>query len=73
MKNDDAKVFEVYRRELYSAVIGDIMDSLGFTHQFLPPEIQPLRDDMIVCGRAMTVLEADDEGGDDGHLPGLRN
>ncbi len=64
MKNDDAKVFEVYRRELYSAVIGDIMDSLGFTHQFLPPEIQPLRDDMIVCGRAMTVLEADDEGGE---------
>ena len=64
MKNDDAKAFEVYRRELYSAVIGDIMDSLGFTHQFLPPEIQPLRDDMIVCGRAMTVLEADDEGGE---------
>lgn len=64
MKDDDTSTFEICRKELYSAVIGDIMDSLGFTRQFLPPAIQPLRDDMIVCGRAMTVLEADDEGGE---------
>ncbi len=58
MNQDDADVFARYRRDLSSAVIGDIMDTLGFTHQFLPPEIQPLRDDMVICGRAMTVLEA---------------
>ncbi len=33
--------------------------SLGLRHQFLPPAIQPLRDDMAVIGRAMPVLEAD--------------
>ncbi|MCA1809545.1 MAG: RraA family protein [Lentisphaerae bacterium] len=40
------------------------MDTLGYTRQFLPPAIQPLRADMVVCGRAMTVLEADDDGGE---------
>lgn len=35
------------------------MDKMGYTHQFLPPQIRPLRDDMLVVGRAMTVLEAD--------------
>lgn len=64
MNGDDAKRFALYRRDLYSAVIGDVMDAMGFTRQFLPPGIQPLRDDMVVCGRAMTVLEADDEGGE---------
>jgi len=47
------------RDELYTAVIGDIMDKMGYYHQFLPPEIRPLQDDMFVAGRAMTVLEAD--------------
>lgn len=60
----DAEVFALMRRELYSAVIGDVLDMLGRTRQFLPPQIQPLRDDMVVCGRAMPVLEADDEGGE---------
>nr|AUN37884.1 demethylmenaquinone methyltransferase [uncultured bacterium] len=57
-KNDD-ELFTIVRNELYSAVVGDIMDKLGLLHQFLSPKIQPLRDDMFVVGRAMTVLEAD--------------
>ncbi len=55
---------EKCRDELFSAVIGDVMDSLGYTQQFLPPDIQPLHPDMIICGRAMTVLAADDDGGE---------
>jgi regulator of RNase E activity RraA len=51
--------FELIRRELYTAVVGDVMDSIGFRHQFLPPQIKPLRDDMIIVGRSMPVLEAD--------------
>src|SRR5215204_4798335 len=51
--------FELIRRELYTAVVGDVMDSLGFRHQFLPPQIKPLRNDMIIVGRSMPVLEAD--------------
>jgi regulator of RNase E activity RraA len=35
------------------------MDSIGFRHQFLPPQIKPLRNDMIIVGRSMPVLEAD--------------
>lgn len=57
--SDDEGLFDLARRELFTAVVGDIMDKLGFTHQFLPPRIQPLRADMVVIGRAMTVLEAD--------------
>ncbi len=62
-KNDD-ELFAVARTDLYTAVVGDIMDLMGFTRQFLPPQIQPLRDDHIVIGRAMPVLEADDTGGE---------
>jgi regulator of RNase E activity RraA len=57
-RNDD-ELFRLARRELFTAVVGDIMDKLGCLRQFLPPQIKPLRDDMIVMGRAMTVLEAD--------------
>jgi regulator of RNase E activity RraA len=57
-KNDD-ELFDIIREELYTAVVGDIMDKMGLLHQFLSPKIQPLREDMFVVGRAMTVLEAD--------------
>ncbi len=56
---NDHILFETIRKELFTAVIGDIMDKMGYTHQFLSPQIQPLTDDMFVAGRAMTVLEAD--------------
>ena len=57
-KNDE-ELFALARRELFSAVIGDVMDSLGLQRQFLPPSIQPLSNEMVVAGRAMPVLEAD--------------
>ena len=56
---DDKALFALIKEELYTAVVGDIMDKMGYTHQFLPPQIRPLRDDMRIAGRAMTVLEAD--------------
>ncbi len=55
----DHELFQSVRRELFSAVIGDVMDKMGLQHQFLPPQIVPLERSMVVCGRAMTVLEAD--------------
>jgi regulator of RNase E activity RraA len=55
----DIELFTAVRRELFSAVIGDVMDKLGLRHQFLPPSIQPLALDMVAIGRAMPVLEAD--------------
>lgn len=56
---DDEELVKLIHGELFSAVAGDIMDKCGLLHQFLPPEIRPLHPDMVVAGRAMTVLEAD--------------
>lgn len=56
---NDKELFKLIREELFTAVVGDIMDTMGYLHQFLPPQVQPLRDDMKIAGRAMTVLEAD--------------
>ncbi len=55
----DDDLFEQVRAELFTAVVGDVMDAAGLTNQFLPPTIRPLRPDMVVVGRAMTVLESD--------------
>ena len=57
--SNDEELFKLAREELFVAVVGDIMDTFGFYHQFLPPMIQPLDPNMVVIGRAMTVLEAD--------------
>ncbi len=57
-KNDE-ELFAFIHNELYTAVIGDIMDKMGLQHQFLPPQVQPLKEEMYITGRAMTVLEAD--------------
>lgn len=56
---DDNQLFDLMKKELFTAVVGDVMDKLGLYHQFLPPQIQALRPDMMVAGRAMPVLEAD--------------
>jgi regulator of RNase E activity RraA len=56
---EDPELFAMARDKLFTAVVGDIMDGLGMLDQFLPPRIQPLRDDMIVIGRAMPVIETD--------------
>jgi regulator of RNase E activity RraA len=53
------ELISLIKTRLFTSVVGDVMDSLGLTHQFLPPEISALRPDMIVCGRAMTALQAD--------------
>jgi regulator of RNase E activity RraA len=59
MWSNEEELFSLARKELFSAVIGDVMDKLGLQHQFLPPALTPLDRSMVLCGRAMTVLEAD--------------
>jgi regulator of RNase E activity RraA len=61
----DEALFATIRERLFTAVIGDVMDAAGLTRQFLPPEIRALTPDAVVVGRAMTVLEADTEHGQD--------
>ncbi|MGB7974780.1 MAG: RraA family protein [Roseiarcus sp.] len=52
-------VFSNLRDKLFTAVVGDVLDTMGYRRQFLPQAIQPLAPDMKVIGRAMPVLEAD--------------
>lgn len=47
------------RDELYTPVVGDVLDAIGFVHQFLPQPIQPMREEMKLIGRAMPVLMID--------------
>lgn len=58
MWKDDDELFALMRTRLFPAVVGDILDTMGLLRQFLSPGIRPLRSDMVVCGRAMPVLEA---------------
>jgi regulator of RNase E activity RraA len=67
----DDELFHIIRKELYTAVVGDIMDKLGLLHQFLPPQIMPLNDSAFVIGRAMPVLEADVFGAEGNENPVL--
>lgn len=56
---EDRERFSLIRNELFTAVIGDILDTMGLTRQFLPAAIRPLAAHMRVVGRAMPVLQAD--------------
>ena len=57
MWKDDDELFALMKTRLFPAVVGDILDTMGLVHQFLSPGIKALRSDMVVCGRAMPVLE----------------
>lgn len=58
MWNNDEQLFALMRERLFPALVGDILDTMGFLKQFLSPTIRPLKSDMVVIGRAMPVLEA---------------
>ena len=70
---NDTEMFSLMREKLYTPVVGDILDQLGFCHQFLPAQIRPLASQvpaslitdvkgtnwMKLAGYACTVLEND--------------
>ena len=51
-KMDDDALFSSLRDKLFTAVVGDVLDKMGWRRQFLPQAIGPLRPDMKVVGRA---------------------
>jgi regulator of RNase E activity RraA len=55
----DDQLFGCLKNELFSAVVGDVLDAMGERRQFLPPGITPLTPKAKIAGRAMPVLEAD--------------
>jgi regulator of RNase E activity RraA len=68
---DDATIFGLLKTELFTAVVGDVLDVMGHRRQFLPAGISPLVQQTKLAGRAMPVLEADvfDDGGADSPGP----
>jgi 4-hydroxy-4-methyl-2-oxoglutarate aldolase len=50
---------EALRTRLHTNVVGDVLDKLGYEHQFLPAPIRSIGDPGIVVGRAMPVLMID--------------
>jgi regulator of RNase E activity RraA len=56
---NDPELFQQILDILYTPVLGDILDVLGYTHQFLPQPIQPMRESMRILGRAMPVQIVD--------------
>jgi 4-hydroxy-4-methyl-2-oxoglutarate aldolase len=55
----EAARFQTIIESLYTPVLGDVLDVLGYTHQFLPQPIQPMKENMRLVGRAMPVQIAD--------------
>jgi regulator of RNase E activity RraA len=68
---DDETLFRQLKTELFTAVVGDVLDVMGYRHQFLPAAITPLQSSTKLAGRAMPVLEADifDAGSDESKGP----
>ena len=57
---NDKELFALAKKELFTAVIGDVMDLMNLRNQFLSPQIKALNPNAdLLIGRAMTVLETD--------------
>lgn len=56
---DESDLFKMMKDKLYTPVVGDILDQMGYSHQFLPPYIKPLKENMRIAGKACTILECD--------------
>lgn len=57
-KSDD-ELIALAKEVLYTPVVGDILDELGFYHQFLSQEIKPILPEFKLLGRAMPALLID--------------
>ena len=51
----DGAIDLVLQEKIHTAVIGDILDQMGYVTQFLPADVRPISLDMKVLGRAMPV------------------
>jgi regulator of RNase E activity RraA len=51
-----AEYFARIRERLYTAVLSDVLDELGFRDQAMPPSIRPLDESRVLAGFARTGL-----------------
>ena len=62
---NDKELFAVMKQELYTGVICDMMDTLGYSHIYLPRDIQSIRLTDVMVGRAYPTLICDVYGEQD--------
>ena len=55
----EKELFDTMEQKLYSSVVSDIVDQLGYRNQAMRADINPLWPGAVVAGRAHTVLSAD--------------
>ncbi|WP_135546693.1 RraA family protein [Paenibacillus cymbidii] len=58
-KLGDDRLFELMVQKLYSGVICDTMDELGYRNQAMNERLRPLENDKTIVGRAKTILAVD--------------
>lgn len=51
--------FKMLEERLYSDVVSDVLDEMGFRNQAMRQDIRPLYPEAVVVGRAMTILSVD--------------
>jgi len=51
----DCDLLASVARDLYTAVLSDVLDGLGYRAQAMPPSIRPLDDELVMAGRARTA------------------
>jgi len=56
LRRNDPRFLPEIRLSLYSAVLSDVLDELGFREQAMPPSIRPLDENLMVAGFARTGL-----------------
>ena len=61
--------FKQLSRELYSAVLSDVMDEFGLMSQAMRPFVRPLDEGLVMMGRARTGLFANTFGVREGENP----
>ncbi len=54
-----AELFRILEDKLYTAVVSDVLDSLGYRDQVMAAELNPLLPGSVIAGRARTILAVD--------------
>jgi regulator of RNase E activity RraA len=55
----DDQLFDLMVQKLYTGVICDTLDELGYRNQAMNERLRPIVDDTVIVGRAKTILAAD--------------
>ena len=56
LQRNDPGFLQEIRQSLYTAVLSDVLDELGFRDQAMPPSIRPLDEELTLAGFARTGL-----------------